>query len=361
MGKTRVALRTAAEGTRTYREGCWIVSLADLANSELLRPAVAEAMDLKGVDRPSELEALADYIAERTALLVLDNCEHLLAAVSLLVEELRATCPNLRFLLTSRRPLRLSGEEVIVVPALSLPDQTTVATPEAITHYEAVNLFLDRATSASSDFELTPANAPAVLALCLDLEGIPLAIELAAARIRVLSPQELRDSLTARLRVLNVGYRDAEERHQSLRACLEWSYHLCTQPEQRLWTRLSVFTGTCDLETATAVCGADDLPADEILELMSALVDQSVIVAEESASGNSRYRMLADIREFGLERAEKDGELRGLMERFATWYSELVSQFRRRCVRAAPIPLVAAATPGAREPAGRHRVPGRGR
>ena len=327
VGKTRVALRVAEEGARSYREGCWVVSLADVADPELLSLTVAQALDLEGVDRPSQLTTLADHIAERTALLVLDNCEHLLGAVSDLVEELRATCPNLRFLLTSRRPLRLSGEDVIVVPALSLPDHTTGATPEAITHYEAVNLFLDRATSASSDFELTPDNAPAVLALCLDLEGIPLAIELAAARIRVLSPQEMRDGLTERLNVLNLGYRDAEGRHQSLRACVEWSYHLCSEPEQRLWTRLSVFTGPCDLEAATAVCGADDLPAGEILDLLSALVDQSVIVAEEADPGRTQYRMLADVRQLGLEQAEKDGELHGLMERLATWYSELVSRF----------------------------------
>ncbi|MGH3335357.1 MAG: ATP-binding protein, partial [Nocardioides sp.] len=276
---------------------------------------------------PIQVRTIADHIADRAALLVLDNCEHLLAAVGDLVEGLREACPNLRFLLTSRRALRLSGEDVIVVPPLNLPDQVTVATPDAISHYEAVNLFMDRARSASSEFELTPDNAPAVLALCRDLEGIPLAIELAAARIRALSPQEIADSLGERLTVLNLGYRDAAERHRSLRACVEWSYDLCSPAEQRLWARLSVFTSGCGLEAAMAVCGADDLPADEILDLMSALVDQSVIVSEEAAPGRTRYRMLADIRQFGLERAEKDGELRGLKERLETWCSELVARF----------------------------------
>ena len=326
VGKTRLALRIAEEAPRTYREGCWVVSLADLAEPELLRPTVVQALDLQIADGGVQVDALADHIAHRTALLVLDNCEHLLAAVSALVEDLRATCPNVRFLLTSRRPLRLSGEDVIVVPPLNLPDHLTMATPEGISHYEAVNLFLHRATSASSDFELTADNAPAVLALCRDLEGLPLAIELAAARIRALSPQEIGESLTERLEVLNVGYRDADERHQSLRACVEWSYDLCSQAEQRLWARLSIFTGGCDLEAATAVSGADDLPADAVLDLISALVDQSVIIAED-ASGHTRYRMLADIRQFGLERAEKDGELHGLMDRLTTWYSELVSRF----------------------------------
>ena len=202
-----------------------------------------------------------------------------------------------------------------------------MATPDSITHHEAVNLFVDRATSARSDFRLTPANAPAVAALCRDLDGVPLAIELAAARIRALSPQEVRDSLAERVEVLNLGYRDADERHQSLHACVEWSFELCSQPEQTFWARSSVFAGGFDLEAATAVCGADDLPAGEILDLVSALVDQSVLLAEETANGSTRYRMLGEIRQFGLEQAQKDGELPGMQERHATWCAELVARF----------------------------------
>ena len=317
----------AEEAPRTYREGCWVVSLADLAESELLRTTVAEALDLQGAEGPLQVDTLADYIADRSALLVLDNCEHLLPAVGELVGELRAACPNVRFLLTSRRPLRLSGEDVLVVPPLGLPDEVAVVTPEAISHYEAVNLFLDRARSASSEFELTTDNAPSVLALCRDLEGLPLAIELAAARIRALSPQEIADSLTQRLALLNVGYRDAAERHHSLRACVEWSYELCSPHERLLWARLSVFIGGCGPEAAVAVCGADDLPPDEIVDLLSALVDQSVVLANVDGSGRTRYRMMADIRQFGLERAEKEGELQGLRERLATWCSDLASRF----------------------------------
>jgi non-specific serine/threonine protein kinase len=303
------------------------VSLADLAAPELVVATVAEALDLQPTDRSSPVDALADHIAHRSALLVLDNCEHLLAAVSDLVERVRANCPNVRFLLTSRQPLRLSGEDVILVPPLGLPGQATVATPEAVTHYEAVNLFLDRARSARSDFELTPENAPAVVTLCRELDGIPLAIELAAARSRVMSAPEICDSLAERLNALNRGYRDAEDRHQSLRACVEWSHDLCTPLEQRFWARSSVFTGGCDVEAAAFVCAADDLPADEILDLMSRLVDQSLVLAEEAAPGYTRYRMLTDVRQFGLERADKDGELHGLQERHATWFAALASRF----------------------------------
>ena len=269
-----------------------MVPLEDLATPELVCPAVAEALDLHGADRPWQVEALADHIAHRDALLVLDNCEHLLSAVSDLVEGLRAACPHVRFLLTSRRPLRLSGEDVVVVPPLDLPDEAPGATPEVISHYEAVRLFVDRATSARSDFELTPDNAPAVAVLCRDLQGVPLAIELAAARVRVLSPQEISESLTARLDVLTMGFRDAGARHQSLRACVDWSFHLCSDIEQRLWARSSVFIGGRDLGSVAAVCAADDLPADAILDVMSALVDQSVVVAETDDAGHTRYRML---------------------------------------------------------------------
>jgi non-specific serine/threonine protein kinase len=327
VGKTRVALRVAELERRNHREGCWVVPFTDLGDSALVGPVVADVLGLHGDAGPWHVEALADHIAQRDALMVLDNCEHVLDAVGDLVETLRAACPNVRFLLTSRRPLRLSAEDVIVVPPLSLPDDEAPATPESVTHHEAVTLFVDRATSARSDFRLTRANAPAVAALCRDLDGLPLAIELAAARTRALSPEEIRDSLAERVEVLNLGYRDAEERHRSLRACIDWSYQLCSEVEQRLWERSAVFVGGFDLRAATAVCGADDLPAAEILDLVNALVDQSVFMAEEAGAGYTRYRMLGEVRQFGLERAEKDGELRGTQERHATWCAELVSRF----------------------------------
>ena len=327
VGKTRVALRVVEEARAGYRDGCWMVSLADLVDPDLLSSTVAEALGLQVNDRPWGVDTLADHLAERTALLVLDNCEHLVATVVELVVGLRARCSTLTFLLTSRRPLRLSGESVLVVPPLSRPDEATVATPESVAHYEAVRLFLDRARSARSDFMLTPDNAPAVAELCRELEGVPLAIELAAARIRVLSAQEIGERLAERLAVLNLGYRDAEARHQTLRACVEWSYDLCTPAEQRFWARSSVFAGGYDLEGAAAVCGADDLSADGVLDLVGELVDQSVVLAEATAPGHTRFRMLADIRQFGLERAEKDGELQGIQQRHARWYDELVSRF----------------------------------
>ena len=356
VGKTRVALRLAEMERRSYREGCWVVRLAEVPEPELLRPAVAEALGLQAADRPWDVETLADYIAHRTALLVLDNCEHLVSAVGDLVKGLRATCPNVRFLLTSRRPLRLSGEDVIVVPPLSVPDEVTVAAPEAIAHYEAVNLFVDRATSARADFRVTPDNAAAVAGLCRDLEGMPLAIELAAARVRAMSPEEIRDSLAERLRVLNLGYRDSDERHQSLRACVEWSYQLCSEIEQKFWARSSVFTGGYDLKAAAAVCVADDLPAGEILDLVSGLVDQSIVIAEDAGTGQhavpDAHRHPAVRPGAGREgrRAPRNaGAARNLVRGAGL-------PVRHRGRRAAPAGLASAAPPGGRESAGRPRL-----
>ena len=361
VGKTRVALRITEVARRTYRDGCWVVPLADLAEPELLSPTVAEALSLQGADRPWQVETLADHIADRSALLVLDNCEHLLSAVSDLVRGTARSLPERQVPAHQQAaaPAQRRGRHRGPTARASRTRRPWPRRrPSPTTRPSTCSWTAPR--RPASDFELTPDNAPAVVSLCRELDGIPLAIELAAARIRALSPQEIRDSLTERLNVLNLGYRDADDRHQSLRACVEWSYHLCTELEQRFWARSSVFTGGCDLESAAAVCAADDLPADEVLDLTSALVDQSVIVAEEAAPGHTRYRMLADIRQFGLERAEKDGELHGLHQRHATWYAELVSRFDDDACGPHQARLAPATSPGAREPAGRRRVLRRG-
>ena len=326
VGKTRVALRFAEEARRTYRDGCWVVPLADLADPELLSATVAEALDLQATDRPWQVETLADHIADRTALLVLDNCEHLLPAVGDLVRDCaRAVRPPLPADQPATAAAQRRGRHRWSHRSAS--PRTTVAAPEAITHYEAVDLFVDRATSARSDFQLTPDNAEAVVTLCRDAGRRP-----AGPRARCRQDQgavaagDLRQP-DRRLEVLNLGYRDAEDRHQSLRACVEWSYDLCTQLEQRFWARSSVFVGGYDLRPQPRSAVAATCPPGRSSTLMSGLVDQSVVLAEEAAPGYTRYRMLADIRQFGLERAEKAGELHGVQQRHAIWCAELVSRF----------------------------------
>lgn len=329
VGKSRVALRIADEARRTYPDGSWSVSLSELSDPALLVPTIAQELGVTIPQRAERLEALTDYLAHRSGLLVLDNVEHLLASVGTLVEEMRAACPDLRFLLTSRRPLGLSGEDVIIVPPMTLPEtpETGSASPDGLVHYEAVNLFVDRARSANSEFDLTAHNADAVAGLCRELDGLPLAIELAAARTRLLSPHEIRTNLTERFRILSGGFRDAVDRHQSLRACVEWSFELCTETERKLWTRSAVFSGGFDLRAAEAVCAGDDLPAAEVLDLLAALLDQSIVAAHQAEPGYTRFHMLADIRQFGREQAEKDGELDGLRERHSTWCAELAATF----------------------------------
>ena len=329
VGKTRVALRIADEARRTYPDGSWAVSLSGLSDPALLVPTIAQELGVTSPHPSGRLEALTDYLADRSGLLVLDNVEHQLAAVGAVVEEMRGACPHLRFLLTSRRPLRLGGEDVIIVPPMTLPETTVTlsASPDALIHYEAVNLFVDRATSANSQFALTADNADAVAGLCRELDGLPLAIELAAARTRLMSPHEILANLSERFRILSTGFRDAVDRHQSLRACVEWSYELCTEAERRLWARSAVFSDGFDLAAAEAVCAGDDLPAGEVLDLLGELLDQSIVAAHQAEPGYTRYHLLGDIRQFGREQAEKDGELDGLRERHLTWCAELAATF----------------------------------
>ena len=329
VGKTRVALRIADEARRTYPDGSWAISLSGLSDPALLVPTIAQELGVTSPHSSGRLEALTDYLAHRPGLLVLDNVEHQLPAVGAVVEDMRGACPNLRFLLTSRRPLRLGGEDVIVVPPLTLPEPmvTPSASPDALIHYEAVNLFVDRATSANSQFALTADNADAVSGLCRELDGLPLAIELAAARTRLMSPHEILANLSERFRILSTGFRDAVDRHQSLRACVEWSYELCTEAERRLWARSAVFGDGFDLAGAEAVCAGDDLPAGEVLNLLGELLDQSIVVAHQAEPGYTRYHLRGDIRQFGREQAEQDGELDGLRERHWAWCAELAATF----------------------------------
>ena len=329
VGKTRVALRIADEASRTFPDGSWAVSLSGLSDPALLVPTIAQELGVTSPHPSGRFEALTDYLAHRSGLLVLDNVEHQLAAVGDFVEEMRGACPHLRFLLTSRRPLRLSGEDVIIVPPMTLPETTVTlsASPDALTHYEAVNLFVDRATSANSQFALTAHNTDAVTSLCRELDGLPLAIELAAARTRLMSPHEILANLSERFRILSTGFRDAVDRHQSLWACVEWSFELCTEAERKLWARSAVFSDGFDLAAAEAVCAGDDLPAGEVLDLLGELVDQSIVAADQAEPGYTRYHLLGDIRQFGREHAEKDAELDGLRERHSTWCAELAATF----------------------------------
>jgi predicted ATPase/DNA-binding CsgD family transcriptional regulator len=261
----------------------------------------------------------------RKMLLVVDNCEHLIEAVVRLVDALLDSCPGLRVLATSRETLSAAGEVAWVVPSLTVPDPQRPSTPQELEGYESVRLFVDRARQRDPSFVFTPRNGPAVAQVCWRLEGIPLAVELAAARIRVLSVERIAERLDDSLRLLTAGGRTALPRHRTLRATLEWSHELLGEPERKLFRRLSVFAGGLTLEAAEAVGAGDGIEQHDVLDLLSKLVDKSLVVTEATPGeeGALRHRMLEPIRQYGRERLEESGEAQRVRERHAEYYLAL--------------------------------------
>ena len=321
-GKTRLALRAAATVLDQFPDGVFLVSLAPVTDAKLVGSAVVEALGLAVGDRSDVVLPLKDHLRDRAVLLVLDNFEHLLDA-SWLLPELLEECPGVRMLVTSRAVLRLSWERVFPVAPLAVPGPPHTGEHQVLSHYEGVALFVDRAMAASSDFRVTSANAPAVAEICYRLDGLPLAIELAAARIRMLPPQALLGRLSSRLKLLVGGARDQPSRQQTLRAAIDWSYSLLDKPEQRLFMRLAVFNGGCTLDAAAAVCGFED-DSMEVLAAVGSLVDKSLVSrGSDTTSGESRFRMLETIREYAMERLESSSDSEAIRRRHATYFVEL--------------------------------------
>ncbi|WP_345033406.1 ATP-binding protein [Kutzneria kofuensis] len=331
VGKSRLAVRTAAGVRRAFPDGTWLVELAQLQDPGLLVQTVASTLGLRDQSARPPLVVLAEYLANRRLLLVLDNCEHLLASCGQLVHALLAACPKLCVLATSREPLGISGEIAWPVPALSVPDLAERRPKREWSRYEAVTLFADRAVATVPEFRLTADNYVAVAGICRQLDGIPLAIELAAVRLRVLTPQQILDRLTDRYALLTGGSRDKASRHQTLRSCIEWSFELCSADERLLWSRLSVFTGSFDLDAVEGVCSGDGLIKDDMLELVAGLVDKS-IVATDKHDADLRYRLLDTIRDFGLQELRARGEETRLRRRHRDWYDELLLRAEREWI-----------------------------
>jgi predicted ATPase/DNA-binding CsgD family transcriptional regulator len=296
VGKTRLALRVAEALAAEFADGAVFVPLAAVADPDLVTPTIAQALGLRDAGQRSPADRLADALRERRLLLVLDNFEHLLAAAPL-VADLLARCPRLAVLATSRAPLRLAAEHVFPVPPLGVPDEAG-ATAEVTGGSDAVRLFAARARAARPDFAMTDANAPAVAAIVRRLDGLPLAIELAAARLAALPPQALLARLDRRLALLTGGPRDAPDRQRTMRAAVAWSYDLLTPDEQALFRRLAVFAGGFTLDAAAAVAG----DGVDVLDGVASLVAASLLQSVEGPEGEARYGMLETIREDGLER-----------------------------------------------------------
>jgi predicted ATPase/class 3 adenylate cyclase len=306
-GKTRLALQAAADLLDDFPEGTFFVSLATLSEVERFFSAVAETLGVRETGEQALFETLKDYLHKRRLLLMLDNFEQVLEAAPA-VTGLLAGAPGLKVLATSRASLRLYGEHVFPVPPLALPDLDRPPPLERLTQYEAVGLFVERARAIKPDFEVTNESAPAVAEICVRLDGLPLAIELAAARITMLPPRAMLQRLTSRLKLLTGGARDLPERQRTLRATIEWSHALLSEGERVLFARLSVFSGGRTLESIEAICDAEgDLPVDAF-EGVSSLLDNSLLRQEEGPNGEPRLVMLETIHEYAREKLEESGE-----------------------------------------------------
>jgi predicted ATPase/DNA-binding SARP family transcriptional activator len=319
-GKTRLALAVAQDVAEEFEGGVWWVELAPLSDPDLVPQAVVQALRVPEAPDRSPTEALVEYLKSEKALLVLDNCEHLVEACADLADALLRACPDLEILATSREPLRVAGETNFMVPSLSLPDPKRLPPTGELERYEAVRLFAERARSQMPAFVLTPENTPAVVDICRKLNGIPLAIELAAARTRVLSVKQISEKLEDPLGLLTTGDRTGAARHKTLRATLRWSYGLLSEAERTLFRRLSVFVGGFTLEAAEEVCSGEGIEEYEVLDLLSNLVDKSLVLAEADAEETLRYRMLEPVKQFGREKLREDQEEPEVRRRHAEHY-----------------------------------------
>jgi predicted ATPase/DNA-binding CsgD family transcriptional regulator len=324
VGKTRLALRASSGVRRAFADGVWVAELADLRDPALLAETVASALGLRDVSTRWLVSTLADFIESRHLLLVLDNCEHILDACAVLADTLLRACPDLRILSTSREPLGIGGETVLEVSPLPLPEDDRVSSPEALLQYDAVRLFVERARAAWPQFEVTPSNAAEVSALCRHLDGLPLALELAAGRLRAFTVGQILEQIDRRFRLLSTGSRVGSVRHQSLKAAIDWSFGLLSAEEQLVWRRLSVFAGSFDLAGADAICAGTSGPEGTVADVVASLVDKSILRRELHGS-TPRYRMLETIREFGRQQLRESGEESSVTDAYRGWYAYLAA------------------------------------
>lgn len=330
VGKTRLALRVADDARRSFEDGVWLCELGELHDGALAADAVVGALGFQQQAATTPVESLVEEIGDRRLLLVLDNCEHVVADAAVLVEMLLRSCRELRILATSREALGIGGESVLRVPPLSVPDPSQPPTLKGLPGFDAVTLFEQRAAAAVPEFGISEDNRAAVTGICQQLDGLPLLIELAAVRLRSLSAEQILARLADRYRLLTGGSRAAPSRQQTLRLCIDWSHELCTPRERELWSRLSVFDGGFEMDAVEGVCLGDlpdrlhgnDLHGDDLLDTLASLVDKSILISEQRGTV-VRFRILETIREYGRERLEEAGGGEVLRRRHRDWYAEL--------------------------------------
>lgn len=319
VGKTRLAIQTARESVLDYGNGAWLVELASLANPDLVPGAVAMVLGVRGESDQPIIAALTDYLRDKTLLLVLDNCEHVIEAGAHLAEHLLRHCPDLRILASSREALGVTGEAAVRVPSLSLPP-TERFSREALEHSEAVQLFVTRAAAALPGFELTETNAPAIVQVCHRLDGMALAIELAAARVKLLKVEQIATRLDDAFRLLTGGSRTALPRQQTLRATIDWSYNLLSEMERQVLRRLSVFAGSWTLEAAEVICSGEGVEGYDVLDILTSLANKSLVVTEREPGEDARYHLLETTRQYAREKLLESGEGEAVRGRHFDFY-----------------------------------------
>jgi predicted ATPase/DNA-binding SARP family transcriptional activator len=328
VGKTRLAIQVIAEALEQFPDGVWFLDLAPLSDPVLVPNTLAHLLGLRESSdtKLSFTDLLINYFSSRTALVVFNNCEHLIKSCAQLVNSLLISCENLSILATSREALRVSGETPYRVPSLELPMLDTESTVEAIANIESVRLFIERAAVVSPGFVIGAQNALIIAQICQRLDGIPLAIELAAGRTSLLAVEQILKRLDDRFNLLTGGLRTALPRHQTLRATIEWSYDLLSEQERLLFRRLAVFMGGWTLEASEEVCAEDSIESTDILDLLAQLISKSLVWVDISDSGETRYRRLETIRQFGREKLFETAEATPLQDRHLAYFMDLAEQ-----------------------------------
>ncbi len=338
VGKTRLALRVANESLDSFKEGVWWVDLVGLTDGDSVPYALASTLGLRPVGDQLPQLILANHLRPQQALVVLDNCEHLIKACSELAGQLLSACPRLEILTTSREPLGITGEIIWRVPSLSLPDAQRPPRADEIIAYEGIRLFLERARAVKPEFSITDQNARVLAQICERLDGIPLALELAAARVQMLSVNQIAERLGRRFELLTQGSRTELPRHKTLNATIDWSYDLLSEMERDLFRSLSIFVGGWTLEAAEAVCPGPRIEQGQVLELLSRLVDKSLVIVEER-DGIARYRMLETIREYALEKQTRSSDTSSLRARHMEFFLKLAEASQPRLFSVGWVPL----------------------
>ncbi|GAA3212316.1 ATP-binding protein [Nonomuraea helvata] len=338
VGKTRLALRVAADLRRAFPDGVWLVELAELDNPALLPQTLIAELRIQNHSARPPMQVLTEHLREQRTLVVLDNCEHVLDESATVAQTLLCSAPDLRILATSRQSLGITSEQMFTVPTLPLPScefphDTSSSIPDA------VRLFAERAAAVSPGFTVTDENLDVIERICRRLDGLPLGIELAAVRLRALSVHQLLERLDDLFRLLRAGSNTIVARHRTLRALIDWSHGLCTEQERLLWARLSVFTGSLDLEAAEAVCAGDGIARDEIVDLVIGLVEKSVLLREDHPYG-VRYRLLDTIRQYGREQLVASGQEEELKHRYRDYYRRLSHEAQAQLFGPAQVKLL---------------------